>query len=151
MDVKKFNSIIDFAVERENEAVLFYQNLQKMVRFNGKIELLKNLENMEKGHIEILEQIRKSDFSNLEVPVVDSLKISDYLVPPQKEESELTYQDIIIIVMKREEASYKLYHTLSHNFSDANTAKLFEKLASEEAMHKLRFEEIYDQEILKDN
>jgi rubrerythrin len=34
---------------------------------------------------------------------------------------------------------------------DTNTKQLFLKLASEEAKHKLHFEKIYDDEILKEN
>ncbi|MBP7460031.1 MAG: ferritin family protein [Candidatus Delongbacteria bacterium] len=150
MDHEKLDSIIRFAIDREQEAVNFYQELQTKTKFSGKKEFLNSLEMMEKGHIEILRHIQRQTVSQLDIPAVANMKISDYLVPAQSE-GEMSYQDIIITAMKREEASYKLYSMLAGNFQDADTRKLFEKLASEEAQHKSRFEEIYDQEILKEN
>jgi rubrerythrin len=150
MDHEKFASIIQFAIDREKEAVSFYQELQTKTKFSGKKEFLHSLELMEKAHVEILEHIRRQDISKIEVPLIKTMKISDYLVLVPVE-GEMTYQDIIITAMKREEASYNLYSTLAGNFQDTTICKLFEKLASEEAQHKAKFEEIYDQEILKDN
>jgi len=151
MDQGKFNSIIDFAIDREKEAVLFYQALQRNAKFNGMKDFLQELEKMEEGHIKVLQSIGKTDVSSMKIPQVDNMKISDYLVPVNKPVEEMDYQDIVITAMKREEASYNLYTSLSANFSDPDTKKLFEKLASEEAKHKLKFEEIYDNEVLKDN
>ena len=63
----------------------------------------------------------------------------------------MTYQDIIILAMKKEEAAKKLYTDLAKQFSESESGKLFERLATEEAEHKLKFEKIYDDEILKEN
>ena len=48
MNKDKFNEVIDFAVEREKEAVQFYADLQKQVKFQAQKEMLKELEDMEK-------------------------------------------------------------------------------------------------------
>ena len=53
--------------------------------------------------------------------------------------------------MKREELSHKLYISLAKEVDDANLVKIFKKLASEEARHKLTFEKLYDSDILKEN
>lgn len=146
----KFDSIIEFAIEREEEAVKFYSKLQSKANFKGQVDFLKELENMEKGHIQILKQIQQVEVDDLDVPEVENLKISDYVVSA-KPEDEMTYQDILITAMKREEASLNLYTTLANNFDDPQTNQLFKKIASEEAKHKLKFEELYDQDILKEN
>ena len=78
---------------------------------------------------------------------MEHLHISDYIVEPSKN-GELRYQDVLIIGMKREEASFTLYTDLAERSSDDDVKKLFLKLASEEAKHKLFFERIYDEEIL---
>ena len=150
MDKKEFDSIIEFAISREQEAVEFYQDLQEMARFKEKKDFLKELENMERGHITILENIRTKKLEDIEVAKVRDLKISNYLVEsaPTK---DLTYQDILIIGMKREEKANELYSRLANDAINADVKKLFEKLASEEAKHKLFFETIYDEEILKEN
>ena len=48
MDFEKFQEIIDFAIEREVEAVKFYQELQKIAKLNSSKEFLFQLEQMEK-------------------------------------------------------------------------------------------------------
>jgi rubrerythrin len=147
MENQKFNEIIDFAVGREEAAVRFYRDLQSSSHFTEKRKLLQDLENMEKGHITILEGIRRKNVGALEIPDVQNLHISDYLVKAEPS-GELSYQDILIIAMKREESSHRLYGDLAGKSGDAETKKLFFKLASEEAKHKLIFEKMYDEEIL---
>ena len=147
MEKESLDEIIDFAIEREKEAVLFYQNLQKMVNFSEKKQLLQKFEAMERGHIIILEQIRKKDIKKIEVPEVQNLHISDYLVSTSPSE-DMSYQDILILAMKKEEAAYKLYTDLSEKSRLGEVKKLFQRLASEEAKHKLAFEEMYDEEVL---
>jgi len=147
MEDNKFSIIIDHAIERENEAVRFYHNLQESVHFTEKRNLLHDLENMERGHVTVLERLRRQDIGTIEIPEVQDLHISDYIV--QEEPSgELSYQDILIVAMKREESSHRLYRDLAEKSGDASVKKLFMKLASEEAKHKLLFEKMYDDEVL---
>lgn len=150
MDPKKFNEIIDYAVEREKEAIKFYQDLQSMAKFNSQKDLLKQFENMERGHVDILEKIRSTDFEDIKVPQVTDLMISNYVVD-SKPTAEMTYQDIITIAMKKEQAAHELYTDMAGKVENEGVKKLFLKLAAEEAKHKLHFETIYDTEILKDN
>ncbi len=150
MDLKKFNEIIDFAIAREKEAITFYRDLQKEVKFDAQKDLLKSFEDMEQGHVDILENIRNTTFDNIKVPEVDDLKISNYVVDMEPA-PDMTYQDIIIMAMKREEAANKLYTAMAEKVGNEEIKKLFQKLASEEAKHKLHFEKIYDKEILTDN
>lgn len=152
LEKKKFNEIIDFAVAREQEAVAFYQELQGMAKFSSQRGVLKEFEAMERGHIEILEKIRSDSIQKLDAPIpkVENLSISDYLVEA-KPSADMSYQDILIIAMKREEKANRLYSDLADESGDAGIKKLFMKLASEEAKHKLHFEKIYDEDILKEN
>ena len=147
MDEKEFTKIIDYATEREKEAAQFYHELQGSVYFTERKELLMDFENMEKGHITILKRIRSKDIEEIDIPEVEDLHISDYIIHDEPT-GELNYQDILIIAMKREEASNRLYSDLAAGTRDAGVRKLFLKLASEEAKHKLFFEKIYDDEVL---
>ncbi len=150
MTKEKFNEVINFAIAGEKEAVTFYRNLQKKSKFEAQKEMLKEFEDMEKGHIIILENIRNKGFVNIEEKKVQDLHISDYIVEVEPSEN-MSYQDIIILAMKKEEAAKKLYSNLAKQFSDSETVQLFERLAAEEAGHKLIFEKLYDDEILKEN
>lgn len=151
MNQERFNEIIDFAIKSEQEAVDFYHDLQSMSSFETQKDLLKEYEMMEKGHIKILENIRSKGVSNTgNVPKVENLSISDYLVDVEPKPN-MDYQDLVIIAMKREERSLKLYQDLAGKSENDDVKKLFSRLASEEAMHKNHFEKIYDDQILKHN
>ena len=150
MNQEKFNEIIDFAIKREQEAVEFYQELQNLVSFESRKELMHELELMEKGHIKILENISKNFKNETGIPQVEDLKIADYMVEV-KPTAEMSYQDILIIAMKKEEMAQKLYKKLADQSDNDEIKNLFLRLASEEAKHKLRFEKIYDDDILKEN
>ena len=151
MEELNFNEIIDFAISKEEEAVQFYQELQNRAKFNSQKTVLKEFENMEKGHINILNNIKQKNEKHFEnIPNVQDLSISNYLVETEFTESS-DYQDIIIIAMKREEKAFNLYNDLASKTTDIEIKNLFEKLSSEEAKHKLHFEKIYEDEILTDN
>ncbi len=102
---------------------------------------------MEMGHIEILEEIRKKDIKDIRIYDIQNLHISDYLIKPAPI-GEMSYQDILIIAMKIEEASCKLYNSLAEKSNNKDIRKLFLKLASEESSYKIMFEKMYDDEIL---
>lgn len=147
MEHEHLNQVIDFAVEREKEAVDFYHELQNRAEFVYQKKALHDLEKMEQGHIAVLENIRSSDMNGIEPESVADLKISDYLAEAPLSE-DMSYQDILITAMKREEKSHDLYARLAEEYKDENVRKLFEKLAAEELKHKLHFETVYDEEIL---
>jgi rubrerythrin len=150
MTAQEFNEILDFAITREQEAVNFYRELQSQVKFKEQIDMLKDLEAMEMGHIIVIENIRRKGVSEADIPRVQNLKISEYLTV-DADSLDLTYQNILIKAMKREEASFKLYSEMSVKFGDSELATLFRKLASDEAKHKLIFEKIYDEWISSGN
>lgn len=150
MTIQEFNEILDFAVDREKEAVQFYRDLQNQSHFADQKAFLQELESMEMGHIIIIENMRKQLPSELQIKQVPNLHISEYLVS-DVDDLDLTYQNILIKAMKREEMSLKLYTEMSLKFQDSELSKLFAKLAGEEAGHKLKFEKLYDEWISKGN
>jgi len=122
-----------------------------MTKFNHLKELLKKFENMEHGHVKMLTDLKNSDLKDIKLKEeIKDLQISDYLVesPPTK---DMDYQDILIIAMKREEASTNLYKKLASEVEDEDAKKLFNRLAQEETEHKYSFEQLYDKDILTEN
>ncbi len=149
MQSERLNEIIDFAIERENEAIQFYQNLQQMAAFSEKKKLFQQFESMERSHIVILEDIRKMDIVHMDAQQVETLRLSDYIVDtPETAPEKLSYQDILILAMKKEQRAHTLYTDLAAKNKDPDVVKLFSRLAVEEARHKRAFEEMYDSEIL---
>ena len=150
MTMEKFNDILNYAIERENEAAEFYRYMQDIVKFENQKELLKEYELMEESHARALKTISESSIEEISISQVENLKISDYVVEKQPS-PDMTYQDIVIIAMKREEAANRLYSQMAQSISEPKIKKLFEKLAEEELKHKLHFEKIYDEEFFGEN
>ena len=81
---------------------------------------------------------------------VRDLKIADYLVDV-KPSANMSYQDALILAMKKEKAAFRMYSALAERAEDPSVKALFLSLALEESKHKLSFEIEYDDIILKEN
>lgn len=150
MTIQECNEILDFAVQREREAVQFYKDLQGETKFQDQKKMLQELEAMEMRHIVVIENIRKKGIKEEEIRKVPNLRISEYLTV-DADQLDMTYQNILIKAMKREEAAVKLYTEMSVKFPDSDLSTLFRRLAAEEAQHKLSFEKKYDEWLSKGN
>ena len=78
------------------------------------------------------------------------LKISVYLVDVEASD-DISYQDALIVAMKRERAAYQLYSDMAEKLPESHLREVILGLAKEEAGHKLFFESEYDDRILRDN
>lgn len=148
MDEKKFQEIIQFAIEMEIGTYDLYTMCGQIAKYSGAKELFDELANEEKGHRKLLENLSMEKVVQTKLEPVPDLKISDYLIEV-KCLPESSYADILRLVMKNEEHSVKLYNNLKYSCKDDWLKKVFDFLAQEEAKHKLKFEKIYDEEILK--
>ncbi len=150
MNKDTFNDIIKFAIERELEAANFYKDMANKTKFEANIVLFLELEKMEMGHAETLKKFKNEGWDILELPDIPDLKISDYMETPVANEG-MTYQEAVVLAMKREKASFKLYTDLAKEFTDIEAKNLFLRLANEESNHKFQLETLYDEEILTEN
>ncbi len=57
---------------------------------------------------------------------------------------DMSYADILILAMKKEDVSVKLYTDMAKIAQDEEMKDMFLQLAQEETEHKLRFEMEYD-------
>ncbi|MCK5733915.1 MAG: rubrerythrin, partial [Candidatus Latescibacteria bacterium] len=64
---------------------------------------------------------------------------------------DMSYQDALILAMKREEEAHQLYSDMGAWTNDPELEKMFAMLAQEEAKHKLRLETEYDEYVLAEN
>lgn len=147
---EKLNKIISFAIDRELEAAAFYKELQFHAAFKAQLEMLKEYEAMELGHAKLLESMRNSFDEKSPNINLETLNMSDYLEEPEQKEN-MTFQDIVLIAMKREERALNLYKYLAENSTSEETRQIFYRLAEEEAKHKLHFEKLYEDEVMIDN
>ncbi|MBM2813838.1 MAG: hypothetical protein HW421_600 [Ignavibacteria bacterium] len=146
----KFHEAINFAIEREKEAAAFYHNLQDKVKNRETIEMLRELEAMENGHIRILENLSEHAAINFQPKEILDLKIGDYLVSDYPNPGS-TFQEVLIIAIKREKAAQELYLQMAKLFADSKNKNIFLKLAEEEAKHKLQLESFYDDVVYVEN
>jgi rubrerythrin len=139
--------LLDFAIDREQEAHDFYMDLAGRAEQPNTKDLLTQLAREELGHKKKLEEIKRGNRSFPAAKDVTSLEISDYLddVEPG---SKLSYEDALVLAMKREEASSSLYTDLSKLAGDEELKRIFLGLAQEEAKHRLRFEIEYKETFL---
>jgi len=150
MNFESADAVLDFAIEKEEEAFRFYDDLAEKMAPKHMKEVFHSFALEEKGHKAKLESVKKGKKLQQAQRKIEDLKIGDYL-PDVETTDDMTYQDALIIAMKAEKAAYKLYSDLAQTISDANLKELFLLLAQEEARHKLRFEVEYDDHVLREN
>ena len=150
MAVGNADELLDFAIQGEQEAHDFYMDLSERVERPEMKKLLRQFAGEEAGHKKKLQGIKKGTRSFPYADDVVDLKIADYLVDIEAK-GDLTYQEALILAMKREKAAFKLYTDLAARTADKDLKIIFQSLAQEEAKHKLRFEMEYDDKILSEN
>ncbi|MBN2162462.1 MAG: ferritin family protein [Pontiellaceae bacterium] len=144
------DAVLDFAIEREQEAVDFYEGLAVRTENESLKKTLNAFAGVEMGHKEKLIAAKAGQSQVTEGGDVVNLKIGDYLVDVVPG-PEMTFQDALIVAIKREKAAMDLYTDLEATVSDPSLQALFKKLAREESTHKLSFETAYEKHFLADN
>jgi rubrerythrin len=151
--MKEFNSftdILDFAIENEQQAVNFYTELAATARNEDMKNTFVRFAQEEIGHKAKLTKIKEERHFTLTQEKVNDLKISDYTVRVQPT-PDMSYQDALVLAMKREKAAFRLYTNLAAKAEDAQLKEIFSALAIEESKHKLMFEVEYDEYVLREN
>jgi len=147
MNFKSVDELLDFAIKEEEDAARFYTRLSDDMDRPAIGRVFKEFAREELGHKQILLKIKQGKrFLAVENETMD-LKIGDYLVDVQPS-SDMDYQSALILAMKKEKASFKLYNDLALKTEDENLQSLLLNLAQEEAKHKLRLEIEYDEHYL---
>jgi len=149
MKSNELEEIIEFAINKEQEAMDFYRDLAGKVKHKAIAEELQNMVGVEQGHRDRLKAMDVGEAAKATVKPVQNLKIADYLVDLEPA-PDMSWQDVVHIAMKRELAAMNLYTDLAKTVANPNAKQLFENLAADESAHKLYFEKIWDDEIMKD-
>lgn len=139
---KSVDEILDFAITREAEAIQLYSDLARKVE---KPELRSALEGFIREELEHKEKLEteKAEGVVLKDEEVGNLGIAEY-VEGGEARPDMSYKDLLILAMKKEDTSVKLYNDLAKISQDEKLRDMFLLLAQEEAEHKLRFELEYD-------
>jgi rubrerythrin len=146
-EMRKFDSfgeVLDFAIDREEEACLFYEILAGVVKKPELVKAIKGLAKEEVDHKFKLEAV-KAGKATIGKKEVGNLNIADYM-PDVEPNPSMSHVDLLVLAMKKENLSCKLYTDIAAIAQRTDLADVFQKLAQEEAGHKLRFEFEYDLE-----
>lgn len=149
-EFKSIDDILDFAIISEQEAVDFYTGLSEMSKNQEMKDVFTQFAKEEMRHKSRLMNVKETGAYDIKGKQVKDLKIADYLVDV-KPRPEMTYQEALILAMKKEKSAFKLYMDLSKQAPNDEMKELFLALAQEESKHKLRFELEYDEFVLREN
>lgn len=145
--MKKVNTdleILEYAISREVEAYNFFMAL------SGRADS----EKIQQAFIELANEELEHK-AKLELEIMKSGKtVSTEMAPPRPENEyifsedpsplDIDYQDLLLLCMEKEDASYKTYVKLAANIHEEHARETLIKLAEEEVKHKIRFEKEYE-------
>jgi len=147
---KSIDDILDFAINAEQEAVDFYNQLAKNAKTEDMRIVFTSFAQEEIGHKARLTQIKNEGTYKAEPKTIADLKISDYVAEVEVK-PDMTYAEALVVAMGKEKAAFKLYYDLAKMASNEEMRNIFISLAQEESKHKLRFEIEYDEYVLREN
>lgn len=148
MELSNFNQVIQFAIAREEDAIKGYGKMINVAKTPGLQKLLLELQEEEKNHKKLLQDITEEKIESLKIKEVTDLKISDYLIE-EPVAAEMTFQDLLIFAAKKEQKAVDLYSAMKGKVETEELEKLFEFLIQQEKSHKLKLEEEYEKHVLE--
>ena len=140
--LRSIQDILDYAIEKENEASSFYKHLAEHISRPELREAVENFSADEFQHKLHLEGVRDGEVE-LTPEEVGTLHIAEDLDTVKPRES-MSYKELLAFAIKQEEAAQKLYSKLAQMTKRDKVKELFTLLAQEEARHKLNLEFEYD-------
>ncbi len=149
-DFKTIDDILDFAIKNEQQAANFYLKLSEESKDKSMKESFASFAREEQAHEARLIKIKEEGTYEAPQETIMDLKIADYLAPPVTSDT-MSYQEALVLAMKREKAAFKLYTKLSEMAPNKGLKTVFKNLANDEAKHKLKFELEYDDMIYREN
>ncbi|MBF0382073.1 MAG: ferritin family protein [Magnetococcales bacterium] len=142
-----FNDIIKMAMQHEDKEAEFYESLARRSRSQDQKNALLAHAEEEREHKRHLENIlEKGTIPSLPNITPDAdMKLAELLVVSEKkEDSNIDFEEALLMATKREKAAEQFYRTLAKNADDAEVAKVFSFLADQESKHAIKLEQEYD-------
>jgi rubrerythrin len=147
MAASSIEEIINFAVDKEREAIVFYEDMAKKADDPVVKDAILSMADEERKHERILLGLTPEKIQLHRTSPEEDLKLSDYLVD-MTFSKDSSYQELLIIAMKREEKSFGFYAELEDRAGDDASRKVFTLLKGEELKHKARLEKEYEKYVL---
>ncbi len=142
-----FEEIVQYCLGLEQESVALYETLSAEANDDAAQAFFTALAEMERGHVQRLEEMDIERFLQTVPRKVPDLKTTDYMKPivPGK---QLTSREALILAAQREKAAREMYEHLAQRYADEPLlAFFFTMMAEEEASHKHGLESEYERRI----
>jgi rubrerythrin len=149
-EFRNVNDILDFAMNAEQEAVDFYNELAANAKTEDMQQVFNDFAREEISHKARIRKIKEEGSYEMPKEKIRDMKVSNYMVNVDPK-PDMSYQDALVLAMNKEKAAFRLYMDLSKNAESEKMKNLFLALAQEESKHKLRFELEYDEHVLREN
>jgi rubrerythrin len=145
MNFESIEAVLQYAIEKEEEAVAFYEEVAQQESFAGAKKTFEEFAAEERKHAALLRDFEsnKEKIEGYKLKWIPDMKRSDYMVDMEYEKG-MHYADILRLAMKREEKALALYNELQAKTDQEEYIQLFKILAQEEAKHKQFLEGMYD-------
>ncbi|MFW6239489.1 MAG: dihydroorotate dehydrogenase [Thermodesulfobacteriota bacterium] len=147
MNFENVKEVVDFAIEKEQEAHDFYMQASEQESFSGSKQMLREFAEEEMKHKRMLENLDQKgvdkSIHDYRWKWIPDIKRSDYAVEMDYKPG-MSYKDMLMLAMKREEKALELYNQLQDMSEEEDAKLLFKMLCQEEAKHKLALETMYD-------
>ncbi len=148
MKLDSLDEILRFAIRKEADAAAFYKMAAD--RSNpGVKKTFNELAKMEEGHKKKLEGFDLKKVGQMKLKKTKGLGLIEMMedIPFS---SDMSYAELLLMAIKNEEKSQRLYLTTEKMVTEPKLKKLLLILAQEESTHKEKLERIYDEEIFKE-
>lgn len=153
---ENFEEVVLYALDQERDEYEFYVDLAKRVESKDLKKRMVKQAKEELQHGQKLLEMLKSNClpeNKKRQQEAPKLHIADYTVPmpPKGDRSRMSYQDALILAIKKEQANLNLYQDLARVSLCPESRKLFQFLMAQEAKHLTDLEREYDENILKED
>ncbi|MFP4017733.1 MAG: ferritin family protein [Bacteroidales bacterium] len=149
-EFKNVEDILDFAMNSEQEAVDFYNELAANAKSEDMRKVFNEFAQEEIKHKTRIKKVKEEGTYDLPKEEIKDMRVGNYIVNVDPA-PDMSYQDALVLAMNKEKAAFRLYMDLSNKSSNQEMKELFLSLAQEESRHKLRFEIEYDEHVLREN
>jgi rubrerythrin len=121
-----------------------------LVKTPGLREFLLFLRGEEETHRRLLEELTAEEIGGLAPAFVPDLRLIDYLAE-EKLTDDMSLQELLIFAAQKEKKAAELYDTLARMAEASGHHRVFEFLAGQERVHKLKIEAEYEKNVLQEN
>ena len=143
-DMTTIGEILEFAIEREGEAVEFYMAMADKVKNPAIQEFFEDLVTEELEHKSRLElEVMKEGIVARTVGVLPETSLEGTTVDLDQVRSQMDYREALDVAIRKERRSFRLYAKLAGLVTEEELGETLLSLAEEEAKHLVLLEEQY--------